>query len=290
MDFIQGEKFIHLQNENIVYCATHDVNQFFRSCQINKPFILITHNSDGYITDNPRYVNMIEPHHHGDVSLMPQNLHKWFGCMVEYQNEKIVSIPIGVPNEMHSHNNIYKGSKFTEIMINISNQKNDKYSDKLLFVNFRISNNYSERIAAYKAVEGKEFCTFSEKLFTEEQLSHHTEVSPPIYTEPYEFFANEISKHKFVLCPIGNGLESHRLWETLYIGSIPITRRNINYSFYEDKLPILMVDDWSEITEDFLIQKYSEITNKLENGFYNLEMLNFSYWKNLILNESKKIS
>ena len=36
-----------------------------------------------------------------------------------------------------------------------------------------------------------------------------------------------------------------------------------------------MVDDWSEITEEFLIQKYSEITNKLENGFYNLEMLNF---------------
>ena len=28
MDFIQGEKFIHLQNENIVYCAIHDVNQF----------------------------------------------------------------------------------------------------------------------------------------------------------------------------------------------------------------------------------------------------------------------
>jgi hypothetical protein len=46
----------------------------------------------------------------------------------------------------------------------------------------------------------------------------------------------------------------------------------------------------SEITEDFLIQKYSEITNKLENNFYNLEMLNFSYWENLILNESKKIS
>ena len=283
MDFIQGEKFIYLQNENIVYCATHDVNQFFRSCQISKPFILITHNSDGYITDNPRYVNTLEPHHHADVSLMPENLHKWFGCMVEYQHEKIVSIPIGVENAMHFRNK-------EEIIINTSIQNNNKYSDKLLFVNFKISNNYSERISAYKSVEGKSFCTFSEKMFTEEQLNPPTEAFPPIHTEPYEFFTNEISKHKFVLCPVGNGLESHRLWETLYIGAIPITRRNLNYSFYEDKLPILMVDDWSEITEEFLIQKYSEITNKLENGFYNLEMLNFSYWKNLILNESKKIS
>jgi hypothetical protein len=201
--------------------------------------------------------------------------------MVEYQHEKIVSIPIGVENAMHFRN---KG----EIIINTLNKKNNKYSDKLLFVNFKISNNYSERISAYKSVEGKPFCTFSEKMFTEEQLNPPTEAFPPIHTEPYEYFVDEISKHKFVLCPVGNGLESHRLWEVLYIGSIPITRRNVNYSFYEDKLPILMVDDWSEITEDFLIQKYSEITNKLENNFYNLEMLNFSYWRDLIINESKK--
>jgi len=282
MDFIQGEKFQSLRNNNIIYCATHDVNRLFRNYIFDKPFILITHNSDGYITDNPRHVNTLEPHHHADVSIMPSKLYKWYGCMVEYQHEKIFSIPIGVENSMHLGD---KG----QIIIDTVNQKNEKYQDKLLFVNFKISNNYTERISAYKAVEGKEFCTFSEIMFTEEQLNPPTEAFPPIQTEPYDVFAREVSKHKFVLCPVGNGLESHRLWETLYLGSIPITRRNVNYSFYEDKLPILMVDDWSEITQEFLIQKSLEIENKLTSGFYNLEMLNFSYWRDLIIEESKKI-
>jgi hypothetical protein len=37
-----------------------------------------------------------------------------------------------------------------------------------------------------------------------------------------------------MLCPIGNGLDSHRLWEALHLGCIPITRRITNYIQYED--------------------------------------------------------
>ena len=85
------------------------------------------------------------------------------------------------------------------------------------------------------------------------------------------------------MCPTGNGPDSHRLWETLYLGSIPIVKRRDNYIFYEDKLPIVFVDDYNEINKEFLVQKYLEIKNKLENSFYNLEMLNFQYWKNKIL-------
>ena len=28
--------------------------------------------------------------------------------------------------------------------------------------------------------------------------------------------------YKFVVAPLGNGPDSHRIWETLYAGSIPI--------------------------------------------------------------------
>jgi hypothetical protein len=271
-----------LANDRIFFCKTDQVNYFFKNCNKDKPFILITHNSDGFITDNPRYVNTLEPHHHADVRLIPDNLHKWFGCMVEYSSDKIVSIPIGVENDQHFGNK-------KDIINNLNKQYIEKREDKLVYVNFKISNNYNERISCYNSVKDNDFCTFSDKMFTEQQLNPPIESFPPIYKESYDFFAKEIKSHKFVLCPVGNGLESHRLWETLYLGSIPITRRNINYSFYEDKLPILMIDNWTEITKELLITKFDEITNKLKIGFYNLEMLNFPFWINLIEEERKKM-
>ncbi len=278
IDWIQGDKFISLMSENIVFCKTENVNHFFQNCRKDLPFILITHNSDGYITDNPRKVNTLEEHHHADVKLMPENLYRWYGCMVEYESEKIISIPIGVEN-----NKLFLSKK--DIIEKMNETESVKRSDRLLYINFKISNNYAERISAYNSVKDKHFCTFSEKMFTDQQLNPPSEPFPPVYKEPYEKFANEVKAHKFVLCPVGNGLESHRLWETLYLGSFPITRRNINYSFYEDKLPILMVDDWSEITEEFLQEKYLDMQSKMLDGYYNLDMLNFRYWSNLIIED-----
>ena len=78
--------------------------------------------------------------------------------------------------------------------------------------------------------------------------------------------------HKFVLCPWGNGIDTHRLWETLYSGSIPVTKYNIAYKTFE-KLPIIFVDKFDEINLEFLNKKYSELISN------NLNLLNFEYWK-----------
>jgi len=91
-----------------------------------------------------------------------------------------------------------------------------------------------------------------------------------------------VKKHKFVLCPEGNGTDTHRTWETLYVGSIPIEKRNINNSFYQD-LPICFVDSLSEINEDFLNYEF----DRIKNTKWNLDKLNFSYWKDKIINYSK---
>lgn len=283
IDWIQGNKFVSLQNENIFFCKTHEVNHFFKNCQKEKPFILVSHNSDGYITDNPRPINTLQTHHHADIRLMPKNLYKWYGCMIESKHEKISSIPIGVENDEHFGN---KG----EIIKQINKHKINKKDDKLVYVNFKISNNYLERIEAYNSIKNSNFCTITEKMFTEEQINPPKEPFPFINKENYEKFAYEVKSHKFVLCPVGNGLESHRLWETLYLGSIPITRKNNNYSFYENQLPILMVDDWKEITEKFLKDKYLEILEKIQKNLFNFEMLKFSFWKQIIINDVEKIN
>ena len=43
-------------------------------------------------------------------------------------------------------------------------------------------------------------------------------------------------------------------------------------------LPICWIDDWSEVTPEFLESEYKRITQST----WNLEKLNFSYWAKLI--------
>jgi hypothetical protein len=60
------------------------------------------------------------------------------------------------------------------------------------------------------------------------------------------------SRYSYIVAPRGNGIDTHRLWETLYRGAIPIVRRSQwleNFSFL-DKL-VIKVDSWdvAEIVE-----------------------------------------
>jgi len=82
----------------------------------------------------------------------------------------------------------------------------------------------------------------------------------------------------FVISPQGNGLDTHRTWECLYVGSIPIEKRNLNNRFYTD-LPICFIDEWEDLTEEFLLSEYERITS----GIYDLDKLTFDYWKNKIM-------
>ena len=92
-------------------------------------------------------------------------------------------------------------------------------------------------------------------------------------------FLKQIYSHKFVFAPRGNGIDTHRLWESLYLRTIPIVKKSIAMEDFYD-LPILFVDDWDNITEDFLNQKYDEIINEK----YPLEKLKIDYWFKLIEN------
>jgi hypothetical protein len=85
-----------------------------------------------------------------------------------------------------------------------------------------------------------------------------------------------------VLSPRGNGLDTHRFWETLHLKSIPVVIKNPNNSYYTD-LPVVFVDSWGEVTEEFLNSEYERISNTE----YDLEKLYFKYWKNKILNNKR---
>jgi hypothetical protein len=66
------------------------------------------------------------------------------------------------------------------------------------------------------------------------------------------------------------------MWEALYSGVVPIVVRNRTHAGLEGELPILFVNDYSEITEDVLNATYDEFKNRT----WNTDMLKVSWWIN----------
>lgn len=73
---------------------------------------------------------------------------------------------------------------------------------------------------------------------------------------PWDFQSDFISevkyaalagRYRFVACPRGNGLDTHRFWETLYRGSIPIVKQSIWSDLVgELGVPLIAIEEWTE--------------------------------------------
>ena len=79
-----------------------------------------------------------------------------------------------------------------------------------------------------------------------------------------------------IVCPRGNGVDCHRVWEVLYLDRVPIIKREMAMNYFEE-LPIIYLDNWLELTNmDMIIKKYNKVKNN------SRKMLNFDSWKKLI--------
>jgi len=102
-----------------------------------------------------------------------------------------------------------------------------------------------------------------------------------IFYEPKEISLKDTwlnqTKYAFVVSPHGNGLDCHRTWEALILGCIVIVKKSPIDSLY-DELPVLILNDWSEISEELLNKTIDEYKNK----FFNFDKLTTNYWLNKI--------
>ena len=95
----------------------------------------------------------------------------------------------------------------------------------------------------------------------------------------------EMSKYSFVISPFGHGMDCIRTMEALCLGCIVIMKKSCLDCIYED-LPILLIDNWTDITAELLNKTLLEF-NKKE---FNYNKLKFEYWYNLVLSKFEKIS
>ena len=63
-------------------------------------------------------------------------------------------------------------------------------------------------------------------------------------------FQAQLRAYRFVLAPPGNGLDTHRFWESLYADAIPIVRRSAwSTALHGDGIPLIEIDEWGELAD-----------------------------------------
>ena len=108
--------------------------------------------------------------------------------------------------------------------------------------------------------------------------------NPNVDFQPHKVSRSELWRQKtryaFVVSPHGHGLDCHRTWESLALGNIPIVIRSSLDPLYEG-LPVVIVDDWREITADALRSWHAElgatcfeagVQERLSNGYWIARM------------------
>ena len=85
------------------------------------------------------------------------------------------------------------------------------------------------------------------------------------------------SEYQFVVSPHGGGLDCHRTWEVLLLGSIPIVKSSALDPLYKD-LPVVIVKDWSECKDPKNLSLWSDRYSHLSNIDSIKEKLSYDYW------------
>lgn len=262
MDFIVGEKFYDVADFIYSRDGIEDYNKLINTFDIQKLKdlnIVYFHTMyKDYFFDLIKDLDnkFIIVTHNSDVGIdnidnLPKNVIKWHSQNVNFLDDRLESLPIGLENSRW-----FPEVRKQEKILDKLNTEKKLYN--LVYMNHNISTNVRQRSEAFNILNGKSFVTVQNG-------------------QNYENYIDNIYNHRFVVCPEGNGIDTHRKWETLYLKSIPIEKRCINSKFYED-LPICLVNDWSEITEEFLEREYYRITY----SYSNMNKLDMFYWENKI--------
>jgi hypothetical protein len=246
-DFILDEEYPTLDvskisEQNTIFVATHFLEVFFKLYHpyISGKYILVTHNSDEAAPG--AFASFLED----------DKLIAWFAQNVEGPTHpKLFPIPIGLENRYWP-----RGADFS-LLNTMINHYTHGTRDILAYLNVT---------PRARSDRDRVVCLFKESSY----CKHASGIS-------YVEYLTDLGRSKFVLSPRGNGLDCLRTWEALHMGAIPIVKTSACDEMYKN-LPVLIVQDWEDITEEFLNVCWNEMSLKQ----YNLDKIYLNYWLELI--------
>lgn len=235
-----------------VFIQTHELKNvipIISNC-LDKKFIIVSHNSDGqldYLCTGRWFDYQWN---------QKSNIIYWYGQNMNITELNVYPIPIALENAY-----IFKPEVKMHKMIKLMNvPKQNK-----IFMCFNEGTNPPQRKTAYEI--------FSNKPWIVSQKGYNNIGMIDSYFE-------SLVHCQFVLCPEGNGIDTIRTWEALYLGCIPIVFRRPFTEWFAKKLPIIVIDNYGKITEEFLTKKLEEFNKQT----FDYSILTEQYWKTEINN------
>ena len=237
------KKEINIKNNYVIFCTNDSLDLLFRHVRkLNLTGLtLITNQTDEKIS---KY----------KFDKLPNQFSKWLSVNVDFKHKNLIPIPLGISNGYG------KNLLFDKDEILVDQEKYKQNKENLLYLNFEKNTNIRIRNNLNNYFKNYEWS----KVITEKK--------------DIEEYERDLLTSNFVLCPEGNGIDTHRVWEALYSGSIPIVRNRDAFKNF-NSLPILRVNSFYDIT-DQILKKYLNDLN-----VYDCKQLDFNYWVEYLKNE-----
>jgi hypothetical protein len=210
-----------LSSAGALFVYTHELRPFLEHIWPRLEgdgYVLITHNSDHAADDS--YLPWLEA--------SGAKLSRWFAQNVVVRHAKLEPLPIGVANSMWKHGSLGAVERAAAGA--------DRPKDRLVFVHFN-PGTHAARKAVWETLRGS--------------FPDLPPAPPP--GRRFRSYLGDLARYRFCVCPRGNGVDSHRVWECLYLGVVPIVERSVHTELWEERgLPLLLVDDWAEVAPERL--------------------------------------
>lgn len=221
-----------------IFVYTHDLKYFFDNIYPNLENFILISHNSDYGIDAEFLKYLNE-----------DKIIKWYSQNCYIEHDKLEPIPIGIANSRWPHGNL-------DALLRIKSIGNEK--KYLVYNNFNNETNLIERQSIETILNLNKIPKDSKRTFDE--------------------YLDFISKSVFCIAPPGNGKDCHRIWECLYLDTVPVVKYDIAFSRFKD-LPILFFNSWNDLTPDFFKQVFKD-KGKLKNYYH--QKMDFQYWYNSI--------
>ena len=207
-----------------VFLKQDDIYRFLEMNSI--PLVdLVIHNTDRRFTDNT-------------YNQLKEKVRKVYA--VNATSPNVEKIPLGLRDHQYtSHDEIYE----------LRGEAKRKERSILCLVNFMVANNPGYREPVLDHFRKLPFCTIQEYVSSHRGASLNFR-NPDTIQKRREFYKT-LCDTKFAICPFGAGLDTHRVYECILFGVIPIVQTSALNKLYR-RLPIWIVEHWSDVTEESL--------------------------------------
>lgn len=237
-----------------VYVCNDALEDFFENYfhRIEIPFVLVSGDSDREIDQDLLSTKPLTE------ALASSRLLAWFSQNLTANHPKLHHLPIGmdyhtasIPGNPFEPNPLSPIEQERVIIDIVTNAPPFNERSSLVYADFKPESNKPDRALALTAFANQS-------------------VSPTQRVTRSTSWAL-CSKFKFILSPMGRGIDCHRTWEAIVLGCVPILRSTKLDALYSET-PVHIVESWQTFSEEAATLYTNMNMSRLPNKIF------LSYW------------